>query len=139
MAEEQPAPPVPAPLPPPSRSIANQRTSQGKGMSLPFILGLIGGILVILSGAILIVMGSMTISILPIISMWTTLISMLPISFGIVMIVGALLTRKTGKERVGNILVLVISIISLSVGGGLFIATGSILGIVGGALGLEGK
>jgi len=57
--------------------------------------------------------------------------------FAIIVIVGAILIYRPGKEILGGILVLVFSILSIIIGGGFFI--GLILGIVGGALGIAKK
>mgnify|MGYP000241631132 CR=1 FL=1 len=56
---------------------------------------------------------------------------------GVLVIIGAVLIYRPGKEVVGGILVLVFSILSIFIGGGFFI--GLILGIVGGALGIAKK
>jgi len=57
--------------------------------------------------------------------------------FAIIVIVGAILIYMPGKEKVGGILVLIFSILSIIIGGGFII--GLILGIVGGALGIAKK
>jgi Na+-driven multidrug efflux pump len=55
--------------------------------------------------------------------------------FGIIVLVGAILMRKPEKAKIGAILVLIFSILSIVIGGGFVI--GMILGIIGGALGLK--
>ena len=55
----------------------------------------------------------------------------------LVVIVGAFLIYMPGKETIGGILVIILSILSIVIGGGFFI--GLILGIIGGILGLAKK
>ncbi|MEM2941358.1 MAG: hypothetical protein QW304_07420 [Thermoproteota archaeon] len=59
---------------------------------------------------------------------------------GILMLIGALMINSTSKSRVtmGSILVIIFSIIAVFIGGG-FYYIGTILGIIGGILGLIWK
>jgi hypothetical protein len=59
------------------------------------------------------------------------------IIFGIIVLVGAIMIYRPGREMVGGILVIIFSILSIIIGGGFII--GLILGIIGGALGLAKK
>ena len=62
----------------------------------------------------------------------------IPLILGIIILVGGFLMRNPAKRKMGSILVLICSIISLVtiLGSGFFV--GAILGIIGGALGLKG-
>ncbi|MBO3800597.1 MAG: hypothetical protein FGF52_06080 [Candidatus Brockarchaeota archaeon] len=62
-----------------------------------------------------------------------------PIVIGILMFIGAVIMNSTNKSRVkrGSIIVIIFSIIAVFLGGGFYI--GSILGIIGGILGLVWK
>jgi hypothetical protein len=55
----------------------------------------------------------------------------------IIVIIGAILIYIPGKETIGGILVIIVSLISIVIGGGFII--GLILGIIGGILGLYKK
>lgn len=57
--------------------------------------------------------------------------------FGILVLIGAILIYKPGREVTGGILVLIFSILSIIIGGGFIL--GTILGIIGGALGIAKK
>ena len=57
--------------------------------------------------------------------------------FGIMVLLGAFLMYRPGKEMAGGILVLVFSAVSVIAGGG-FLA-GFVLGVIGGVLGLVKK
>ncbi|MEM3746743.1 MAG: hypothetical protein QXN67_04640 [Thermoproteota archaeon] len=62
------------------------------------------------------------------------------IVIGILMLIGAFMINSTSKSRVtmGSILVIIFSIIAVFIGGG-FYYIGTILGIIGGILGLIWK
>lgn len=113
------------------------------GSSKPFLLSLIGGILIIITGAILAFAGTLITAMIGSFpgaeGAMATLgaISYIPLVFGILVIVGAVLMKNPAKAKIGAILVLIFSILSLLtiVGSGFFI--GAILGIIGGALGLK--
>jgi hypothetical protein len=112
------------------------------GSSAPFILSLIGGILMIISSSMVLAVGlsGAIVGAVPgaeaVLAMLGAL-SSIPIAFSVLVIIGALLMKKPAKARIGAILVLVFSILSLItiIGSGFII--GSILGIIGGALGLK--
>lgn len=109
-----------------------------------FALSLIGGILVLIQGLLIIVssafiwhmMESMmrNVRFLP---RFFTLIGVIAMAFGLIIIIGSILIYKPNNETIGGIIVLVFSIISFFIGGGFII--GSILGIIGGILGLLKK
>ena len=129
----------------PAQETASEPAKAAKGKSsAPFILSLIGGIIILLGGILIAVLGSLVASFGSMIpgaegvsaaaGAGIAVVSIVP---GIVVIAGAVLMRKPTHAKLGSILVLVLSIVSLftSLLGGLFI--GMILGIIGGALGLK--
>ncbi|MGC9149119.1 MAG: hypothetical protein ACP5GI_06745 [Sulfolobales archaeon] len=105
-----------------------------------FVLSLIAGILVLLTGIILAVAGGLVAMMLPIGKVVGLVIALAAVNvvLGILIIVGAVFINsgEPGKVKTGSILVLVLSIISLFVGGGGFFI-GFILGLIGGILGLR--
>jgi hypothetical protein len=142
---EQPAPeakPAPAPAAAPA---AGAQPAGEKKSSAPFILSLIGGILILITGIILAALATLITAILGSMAIPGTegiftagMMLYVPLLLGIVVMVGAVLMRNPAKAKIGGILVLICSIVSLLtiVGSGFFI--GAILGIIGGALGLKG-
>lgn len=56
---------------------------------------------------------------------------------GIIVIIGAILIYIPGKETIGGTIVIIVSIISIVIGGGFIL--GLIIGIIGGILGLRKK
>lgn len=149
MAEEAPAEkPAAAPQEKPAEKPAAapaEAAQPSGGSSKPFILSLIGGILILITGMVLAAMGTLLTAIASIIPMMGMEVLMaagammyIPLILGIVVIVGAALMKSSGMAKIGSILVLICSIASLVtiVGSGFFI--GAILGIIGGALGLKG-
>jgi hypothetical protein len=135
-----PPPPPPSPTyapPPPPRAIEKPTAA--------YALSLIGGILILIGGIGHAFLGAIC----------GSLVSMIPgaesaggviflymslgLICGIIVIIGAVMINKAepAKVKTGSVLVLVFSIISIISGGGFYI--GTILGIVGGILGLVWK
>lgn len=112
-----------------------------------YVLSVIGGVLILLSGlAVAVVFGILgaVVSIIPgaggIGGGAMILFGLLGLIFGILVIVGAVMMNSgvQSKVKTGSIIVLVFSILSLpTVGGGFFI--GFILGLIGSILGLTWK
>ncbi len=113
-----------------------------------FVLSLISGILVLLTSLFILVsvellsLGGEGLGIvfLEVIEALIRVLGILGLIFGVLIIVGAVMiySGTPQKVKIGSILVLVFSIISLfTVGGGFFI--GFILGLIGGILGLTWK
>lgn len=116
-----------------------------------FVLSLISGILVLLTGILMLVAADLISSLggghmpgMPyppeLIGSLITVIGVVGLIFGILILVGATMiySGEPSKVRIGSILVLIFSILSLlTVGGGFFI--GFILGLIGGILGLIWK
>jgi hypothetical protein len=111
--------------------------------TVAFVLGLIAGILILVAGALLsIIFGAVGTAA---VSMGAAglgavfwILAIVGLVSGIVVIVGSVMLRSPEKRVVGSVLVLIFSIIAIfTAGGGLLI--GSILGIVGGILGLVSK
>lgn len=105
--------------------------------SAAFILTLIGGILIFLSGlvtaATYAILGSLAISILPGLGVLLIGLAVVALLFGIIIMVGGLRMRSDpGSARTWGIIVIVLSLLSLIGGGGFFL--GLILGLVGGIL-----
>lgn len=146
--EEKPVPapaekPAAEPAPAAEEKPAPEQPAGEKGSSLPFILALIGGIVILLQGALGLFMESTVATFLGMVPGMETLTAVLGATatyvglvLGVIVILGAVLLRSPGKAKIGGILVLVLSIVALVTGGGFLI--GSILGIIGGALGLKG-
>ncbi len=118
----------------------------GEKPTAAFVLSLIGGILILLSGlAVALVFGiigagvSMVPGMAPL-GGAIALMGALGLIFGILVIVGAVMINSgvQSKVKTGSIVVLVFSILSLfTVGGGFLI--GFILGLIGSILGLTWK
>jgi len=116
-----------------------------------FVLSLISGILVLLTGILILVAADLISSLgeghmpgvpypLELIGSLITVIGVVGLIFGILILVGATMiySGEPSKVRIGSILVLIFSILSLlTVVGGFFI--GFILGLIGGILGLTWK
>ena len=116
-----------------------------------FVLSLISGILVLLTGILILVAAGLISSLgeghmpgvpypLELIESLITVIGVVGLIFGILILVGATMiySGEPSKVRIGSILVLIFSILSLlTVGGGFLI--GFILGLIGGILGLTWK
>lgn len=95
-----------------------------------FVLSLIGGILILLNGLLISSVGS----IIAIHHRAGIALVVIGLVFGVMVLIGATMMRDPQKVKVGSILVLVFSILSLPIGGGFLI--GSLLAIIGGILGL---
>lgn len=108
-----------------------------------FVLSLIGGVIILINGilyaAAAAIIGGLIASFVPIFGAIAFVLVVLGLIFGIIIIAGAALMYTTSPSRVkvGSILVLIFSILSIVIGGGFII--GLILGVVGGALGLAWK
>ncbi|MBI2583213.1 MAG: adenylyltransferase/cytidyltransferase family protein [Candidatus Aenigmarchaeota archaeon] len=105
----------------------------------PFILSLIGGLLILVQGLATLAIGATLASAVPGAGAVTGLLGALSavvIIFALLVLFGAWKMNK-GDMRTGGIIVLVFSIVGLLGGGGLVI--GSILGIIGGILALTQK
>lgn len=112
--------------------------------TIGFILSLIGGILILVQGLLLLlsfvviwrILENMM-SNMKFLSGIITILGFITIVFGLIVVLGAILIYKPGNETIGGILVLVFSIISFFIGGGFIV--GTILGVIGGILGLLKK
>ncbi|MBS7639876.1 MAG: zinc ribbon domain-containing protein [Candidatus Bathyarchaeia archaeon] len=116
-----------------------------------FVLSLLGGIFILLGGVLYAVIGAYCGALIgalePIapgatwIGAWIFILMALGVIFGIIVIVGSIMIYQAepNKVKIGSILVIVFSILSLFVAGygGFFI--GLILGLIGGILGLVWK
>ncbi len=123
----------------------------GERPTAAFVLSLISGILVLLTGILMLVAAGLVSSIsgelvpgipypLELIGSLIAIFGVVGLIFGILILVGAVMiySGEPSKVKIGSILVLVFSILSLFiVGGGFFI--GFILGLIGGILGLIWK
>jgi len=108
--------------------------------TIGFIISLIGGILILVQGLLLIVSSFFIWHILENIMRNIKFLSGMVTILGLITLIiifGAVLIYKPGNETVGSILVLVFSIVSFFVGGGFIV--GTVLGIIGGILGLLKK
>jgi len=109
-----------------------------------FALSLIAGILILINGAILGAVGSFIAPFIPGMSEKALVTGILGtvmvvgIILGLIVIVAAvMLYRNPAQKTMWGVIVLVLSIISIFIGGGFII--GLILGIIGGALALTWK
>jgi len=118
-----------------------------------FAVSLIAGILIILCSAILLAAAvwledwltelmsntnvPVEVTVSGVAQMMLAILGAAGLIFGIIVLVGAYFIYTPGKEKIGGVLVLVFSILSIIAGGGFLI--GLILGIIGGALGLAKK
>lgn len=108
-----------------------------------FVVSLIGGILILIAGlgyaALGAICGGLVGMFAPAVGAAVFLYMALGAICGILVIIGAIMINKAEPDKVkmGSILVLVFSIISIVSGGGFFI--GMLLGIIGGILGLIWK
>ena len=108
--------------------------------TIGFIISLIGSILILVQGLLLIVSSFFIWHILENIMRNIKFLSGMVTILGLITLIiifGAVLIYKPGNETVGSILVLVFSIVSFFVGGGFIV--GTVLGIIGGILGLLKK
>ncbi len=101
-----------------------------------FILSLIAGIFVLINGLVIAALGSVF-ALIPGLEGLGIAIAIIGLIFGVVILVGASFMNNPKKLATGSILVLVFSILAIFIGGGFLI--GTILGIIGGALGLAKK
>lgn len=117
--------------------------AEGDYSQVALILGLIGGILILLIGAVIgVIFGALGSAATAIgatgVGMMFWVLAIVGLLSGIIVIVGSVLIKNPKQRVLGSVLVLVFSIIAIfTAGGGLFI--GSILGIVAGVLGLVSK
>lgn len=109
-----------------------------------FALSLIAGILIFINGAVLGAVGSFIAPFIPGASETALITGILGsltaigVILGIIMILAAvLLYRNPAQKTMWGVIILVLSIISIFIGGGFII--GLILGIIGGALALAWK
>ncbi|MEM1668227.1 MAG: DUF6114 domain-containing protein [Desulfurococcaceae archaeon] len=105
-----------------------------------FVLSLIGGILVLLPGILVFNASELIGEILPEVGEVFRIVGFADGMSGLFMVVGALMINsgELSGVKIGSIIVLVCSILSLIFGiGGFYI--GSILGLIGGTLGLTWK
>lgn len=120
-----------------------------------FILSLIGAILIIIGGISILALGAAAGDFLAVnpagaelgaeateLAASLQLLGAVGLIAGILVLVGAILLNKPGKETIGGILVIIFSLVSIVTGGGFLIdlfLIGLILGIIGGILGLAKK
>ena len=98
-----------------------------------FVISLIAGTLILINGLLVSTLGAFFFGIMPFLG--AIVMALAPV-FGILVIVGALLMHR-GSTEAGGVLVIVFGLLSIVIGGGFII--GTILAIVGGALGLAGR
>jgi hypothetical protein len=122
-------------------AVVQQPAAKGKS-SAPFILSLIGGIFILINGVLIAALGGIITamsSAVPgmegILGATGIVMAVVGLALGVLVIVGTVLMRNPAKAKMGAILVIVFSLISLVIGGGFLI--GTILGVIGGALGLK--
>jgi hypothetical protein len=116
-------------------------TNVEKKATAGFIVSLIAGILILVNAVMFVGLAEFVESlggVLPFIveDIFVTLAAIGAI-LAIIVIIGAILIYIPGKETIGGILVIIVSLISIVIGGGFII--GLILGIIGGILGLYKK
>jgi hypothetical protein len=116
-------------------------TNVEKKATSGFIVSLIAGILILVNAVMFVGLAEFVESlgsVLPFIveDIFVTLAAIGAI-LAIIVIIGAILIYIPGKETIGGILVIIVSLISIVIGGGFII--GLILGIIGGILGLYKK
>ncbi len=125
----------------PAKKAKAEKPTKSKGGKpiVGFAVSLIGGIFILLA-AILPMVGitvfDTIFSFFPVIINFVGMASIIGIILGIVTIIGAALLKVTGNIVSGAIVV-VVTIIALLSGSGFFL--GSLLGIIGGAIGIAGK
>jgi hypothetical protein len=118
-----------------------------KGSGLGFILSLIGGILLLISSLEMLASISinsffesfgLTIGFFGYFAGMMSVIEtgMALVVFAVVIIIGSVIIRKAGKARLGGILVLIFSVLSLVGFTGFILFIGALLGIIGGIVGI---
>ena len=118
-------------------------TTQVKRATAGFIISIIAAILILLNAilvgtAVTLFSGILAMMMpFPIVAEAIVMWAAAGVIFGIIVLIGAILIYKPGRELTGGILVIIFSILSIIIGGGFII--GLILGIIGGALGLAKK
>ncbi len=113
----------------------------GEKPTAGFVLGLIGGILILLNGLLLVVVASAVNAVGGIVGMpfdfggLFMVLAAIGVIFALIVIVGAVLMyMKPQSHVVWGVIVLLFSIFAFIVGGGFYL--GSILGLIGGILGI---
>jgi hypothetical protein len=115
----------------------------GEKPTAAFVLSLIGAIFILINGLVVAAMfaagGALVGILLPGLGAMMIVLGALAIVFGIIVIIGAIMINsgERNKVRIGSVLVLIFSIISLVGGGGFII--GFILCLIGSILGLVWK
>lgn len=115
----------------------------GEKPTAAFVLSLIGAIFILINGLLVATMfaagGALVGILLPGLGAMMIILGALAIVFGIIVIIGAIMINsgERNKVRIGSVLVLIFSIISLVTGGGFII--GFILCLIGSILGLVWK
>ncbi len=119
----------------------------GEKPTAAFVLSLVGGILIIIGGLVAAIISAViggAFGLIPGLEWLGGLIivlGVLGLVFGIIVVVGAIMINSgvPEKVRMGSIIVLIFSILSLFVGGTGGFIIGFILGLIGGILGLTWK
>jgi hypothetical protein len=115
----------------------------GEKPTAAFVLSLIGAIFILINGLVVAAMfaagGAIVGILLPGLGAMMIILGALAIVFGIIVIIGAIMINsgERNKVKIGSVLVLIFSIISLVAGGGFII--GFILCLIGSILGLVWK
>jgi len=121
-----------------------QGSTETKRAVIGFIISLLAGLLILIQGIVRLVRAEWALDFgfgeIPRRLFGETFLTtrgIFAVVFGIVVLVGAFLMYRPGKEMAGGIIVLVFSAVSIIAGGGFFV--GFVLGVVCGVLGLVKK
>jgi hypothetical protein len=121
-----------------------QGSTETKRAVIGFIISLLAGLLILIQGIVRLVRAEWALDFgfgeIPRRLFGETFLTtrgIFAVVFGIVVLVGAFLMYRPGKEMAGGIIVLVFSAVSIIAGGGFLV--GFVLGVVCGVLGLVKK
>jgi uncharacterized membrane protein YidH (DUF202 family) len=121
-----------------------QRSTETKRAIIGSIISLLAGLLILIQGIVRLVRAEWALDFgfgeIPRRFFGATFLTtrgIFAVVFGIIVLLGAFLISRPGKEMAGGILVLVFSAMSIIAGGGFLV--GFVLGVIGGILGLVKK
>ncbi len=102
---------------------------EAKNAWLGFVLGIVAGIFVLVNGVFWLMLNGLISILLPIPVFPFLVLGIIGVLFAAAIFVGAALVYLFKKEYFGGLLILIVSILSMGIGGGFF--AGFILGVVG--------
>lgn len=102
---------------------------EAKNVTAGFALAIVAGVFVLINGAVWLMISSLLLMLLPISGFPFVILGVIGVLFAAAIFIGAIIVYVFKKERIGGLIVLIFSILSMGVGGGFFI--GFVLGALG--------